>query len=1081
MRVDVPKLEVTPAIRTALRGFDPSAEQIRAIEHPLEPVAIIAGAGSGKTAVMAARIVWMVEQSDLRPAEILGLTFTNKAAGELESRIHSAFAEIVPEPKEHPQVSTYNSFADRLVREYGVRIGIDPDVGLLSRAQAWQILMAAFAVLPPFEAVESRSMSSVIGTTIGLAEQCANHLVEPERIAEEDSRIVEEAARFDPEIVRASAQRIEYARVVRAYLDAKMKARRIDFGDQVIHAVEILRRHPEVVDELRSRYPALLLDEYQDTNVAQRVLLQQIAPTGHNVTAVGDARQNIFQWRGSTLFNLIDFPTRHFLREGEQTHEYLPLSTNYRSGSRILKVANQVIEGVPEERRPGEPLAEFAPNGEGMVAVRLLADQYTEARFIAEEIQRIRSSREAAGDPITWNEFAILVRRKAHIPPIFRALKDRQIPVEVIGLSGLLQVPEVVDTVSWLRVIADPGPPANRWLARLLLGPRFRIHYRDLALLARWAAKHTHELAESKRESAGEPDGGRLVVSDKEFEPDEIAFSLTEALEHLTEIDDLGAEARSRLSRFRDELLGFRRRGGTSLLELVQTVISGAGIWEALDASTREDAQAGKRNLSNFLGVVSAFAPVDGEPSLNAFLAYLDAAEDAEETLDLPTDIYGDSVKLMTIHQAKGLEFNTVFVPSVAARKNSEGEYKNSIFPDTRSSNPMTSYKSLPPSVREDAEHLPNPWVLGRDGQRVPKKKKAFAEELHERAVEDERRLFYVAITRSKQNLYVTSAWWYERQGEPRGPSQFFDEVTAIEGVTNLGADAFPEENPLEALLAERAVWPPDPPNWLQPDRIFPEGYPVELERLMSGTGSSSEVVDRLPVTVRPRVDELVRGHRETLSLITRADRSLDDNEPADASLSATSAVDLASGRLAKTDLLRPLPQRPTAARRIGTALHSWIEEQARGLSGMADEEELEETSEYVEVSRIAELRDNWRRMGYEGRRLASTDVGEPMAEMPFVLKVNGRLIRGRIDAVYELDDGRIEIVDFKTGAEFEPPDIDQLLVYAAALVKLGVKTRGPIKVTYAYLATGRQVSRELPAEEASAAVDRLAEALQPY
>lgn len=298
----------TPAVRAALRGNDPSDEQWAAITYDPVPLAIIAGAGSGKTAIMAARIAWMIEEGMYRPSQILGLTFTNKAAGELEERILAAFSEMDPPPAEAPAVATYNSFADRLIREYGVRIGIDPDVGLLSKAQAWQLLLSEFENIPPFEAIESRAVSTVVGTALSLADQCANHLVLPELIIEEDGRILEEAERFDDDVVRASAQRIEYARVVRAYMEAKKRARRIDFGDQVTQAVEVFEKFPDVAEELRERYPALLLDEYQDTNVAQRRLLQILAPQGHNVTAVGDARQNIFQWRGSTLFNLIDFP-----------------------------------------------------------------------------------------------------------------------------------------------------------------------------------------------------------------------------------------------------------------------------------------------------------------------------------------------------------------------------------------------------------------------------------------------------------------------------------------------------------------------------------------------------------------------------------------------------------------------------------------------------------------------------------------------------------------------------------------------------------------------------------------------------
>ncbi|MGH2688511.1 MAG: ATP-dependent helicase, partial [Actinomycetota bacterium] len=865
----------TPAIRACLGGFDPTPEQWSAIAHDPVPVAIVAGAGSGKTAIMAARIVWMTEEGLVRPAQILGLTFTSKAAGELEERIARAFAVMDPPPPEQPVVATYNSFADRLVREQGVRIGIDPDVGLLSTAQQWQLLLGEFDCLPPFDAIDSRSMSSICRAALGLADQCANHLVTPQRVAEEDRRIVEAEGRFAPEVVLASRRRIELTRVVEAYLAAKRRARRIDFGDQVTKAVEILERFPEVAVELTRRYPALLLDEYQDTNVAQRRLLQLLAPEGHNVTAVGDARQNIYQWRGSTLFNLIDFPKRHFLRAGGEPHAFLSLSENFRCGSRVLAVANRIVERVPSERRPGNPLHAHPANGEGWVGVKLAADQHAEAAFVAEEIDRLHGGPAYEGrPPPKWSDFAVLVRRRSHIARLYAELRGRGIPVEVVGLGGLLQVPEVLDTVAWLRVLADPGPPGNRWLARVLLGPRFRIHYRDLALLARWAARSTREMAAAKKEAGGaEPqDGAQRVVPDEtELEPDDVAWSLTEALDHLDEIEGLDPEAARRLLRARDGLDLLRPAASGPLLELVRTVMDVTGIAEAVACTTRGDPAAARANLTTLLGVVASFAPVEGEPSLAAFLAYLDAAEEVDDTLDLPTPVVSDSVKLLTVHRAKGLEFEVVFVPGVAARDNGKGERVDSVFPDERTANPMTSYANLPVGAREDADHLPSPWKThGRDAG-APKPKAELTRELKARAVEDERRLFYVALTRARQRLYVTAAWWYERQDSPRGPSIFFDEVAEAPETEHLPADDQPAESPLKAKLEAQAVWPPEPAGWLLPDAEFPEAYPVLVERLQAAALRPEDVVARLAPAERAAALARLEEHRGVIADLRRA------------------------------------------------------------------------------------------------------------------------------------------------------------------------------------------------------------------
>jgi DNA helicase-2/ATP-dependent DNA helicase PcrA len=194
-------------------------------------------------------------------------------------------------------------------------------------------------------------------------------------------------------------------------------------------------------------------------------------------------------------------------------------------------------------------------------------------------------------------------------------------------------------------------------------------------------------------------------------------------------------------------------------------------------------------------------------------------------------------------------------------------------------------------------------------------------------------------------------------------------------------------------------------------------------------------------------------------------------------SLSATRAADLASGRVALADALRPLPERPSAARRIGTEVHRWVEERSRGLMGLADEEELSEPSGYVEPSRISEMKKRFDE-GWRDRPMKRLESGEPMAELPFVLKVGERLVRGRIDAVYETDDGGLEIVDFKTGQQVEAEGLDQLQVYAAALAHLGVEFTGSLTLTYAYLSDGDTDSRTISAEEAAAALDRLEEQL---
>ncbi|MEX2588059.1 MAG: ATP-dependent DNA helicase [Actinomycetota bacterium] len=1069
-------MKASAAVRASMRGNDPTAEQWKAIAAAPEPQAIIAGAGSGKTAIMAARMVWMAEQGLVRPGQILGLTFTNKAARELEERIDVAFDRMDPSPEDRPTVSTYNAFADRLVREHGLRIGFDPDSALLSQAQAWQLLGESLDNIEPFEAIDSRSIASITRSALSLADQCANNFVTAQEVVEEDRRVMERAGAYEKDVLTCSGRRIELCSVVRAYQDLKKLRRCMDYGDQVTKAVEVLEKWPSVAAELQAKYPAILLDEYQDTNVAQRRLLQAMAPQGSNVTAVGDARQNIFQWRGSTLYNLIDFPDKHFLRTGGKRHDYLSLADNFRSGSRIVELANTVIDQVPGDRRPGQAQAAVRANLEGFVGAKLLEDQRREAQFIAGEIQRLHGEPAAVNrPPVGWKDCAVLVRRKSHMSTIYSTLREADVPVEVVGLGGLLQVPEVLDTVAWLRLVADPGPGSNRWLARIVFGPRFRVHYRDLAVLARWAAARTREMSDAKRESSEAIDGA-AVLDETAFEPDEQAFSLVEALDHLDRIEGLAQDARTRLQQLHGELAELRVRSSLPLLDLVQTILSRCDIAEALRASPRQDAGASLGNLRQFMNLVANFSPVTGDPSLGEFLEYLDAAEDADDPMGLEVSSSEDSVKLMTIHAAKGLEFEVVFVPGVASGENAKGDKVYSIFPDERASNPMISFSQLPYRVREDRHHLPDPMTLNSKGSPTLKNRRGFADELRARAVEDERRLFYVALTRARQRLYVTAAWWYERQRRPHGPSVFFEEVAAHPQVQDLGVAERPEASPLMQQLAARAVWPPKLAARGGAAPELPDGPVAALKGLLGGELTAGDLLGRLHGPARARAEELLEGHRAAArALGSDPGQTVPDALPLQ-SVTASQAVSVASGA-GERALRRPLPQKPGKSALMGTEIHRWIEEQARGLTGLVDEEGIDDRLTDVDQAKLGELKNAFVRMGFAQRTLAELPGGEPMAELRFVLKVGRHLVRGRMDAVYEMDGG-LEIVDFKSGVELEIPEVDQLVLYAAALRKLGIVSERSLRLTYCYLASARTESRSISAEEVDGALESLASRL---
>ncbi|MEA2499011.1 MAG: ATP-dependent helicase UvrD/PcrA, partial [Actinomycetota bacterium] len=368
------------AIKAALKGYEPTDEQWSAISHPLEPIYLIAGAGSGKTAVMAARIAWALETQPYSPSQVLGLTFTNKAAGELQERVRLALAGMHDESGEDVSIYTYNAFAAGIVRDHGLLVGVEREAGLLSAAQQWQLVLTCLDHLPPFDSLEVRS-SYVVGQTLNLAGSIGDHMVAVSDIEAAADRLLS-MRDLEDRIAETARKRKELCRAVAAYVEAKAKAGRIDFSDQITKAVEVLEGNQEVRESYHKRFPFVLLDEYQDTNVAQRRMLQSLVGPHGACTAVGDARQAIFAWRGATMFNLINFPD-DFPRADGRRYDPISLSENFRSGSRILDVANAIVEPIAAERRPGAPLRAVPANGEGKVEIGLFSDERAEADWIA--------------------------------------------------------------------------------------------------------------------------------------------------------------------------------------------------------------------------------------------------------------------------------------------------------------------------------------------------------------------------------------------------------------------------------------------------------------------------------------------------------------------------------------------------------------------------------------------------------------------------------------------------------------------------------------------------------------------------
>ena len=543
-----------PEVVAAMGGAPPTDEQWRAITMPLEPSVLIAGAGSGKTSVIAARVVYLAlaalgridgDVDGVLPGNVLALTFTVKATDNLRSRIRRALAGVELAQGEEPEILNYHGLAAQVIDRYGILAGIETGRRVLSQAQR---VTFAGRVLDEmtFEHIKTEWQPSVVDKILNLDGQIANHLVDPDDVVafvEGRLPVFKEIARTD-RVYYTALERIELARAVGVFRRLKRDLGVIDFGDQIELAVQVASAHPEVGREYRDRFAAVLLDEYQDTNVAQAKLMRAMFAGGHPVTAVGDPDQNIYAWRGASLSNLFDFPT-DFPKEDGSSAERLPLFTNFRSGARILHAADTIISPLPPAQRPdpAKRLVPFGPNGEGEVSVTSHRDELTEARAIADRILALHLGAQGAEGVARseWHEIAVLCRTSRLFFLLQQTFAEREIPAEIVGLAGLLRTPEVVEVMAYARAANDAM--ASVALARILMGPRYRVGFKDLALVASWAK------------------GKNYAWRDEGGDDEETPFLFAEALEHLDEVEGLSDEGRARLEEFRAELSALRVRG----------------------------------------------------------------------------------------------------------------------------------------------------------------------------------------------------------------------------------------------------------------------------------------------------------------------------------------------------------------------------------------------------------------------------------------------------------------------------------------------------------------------------------------
>ncbi|MET0965371.1 MAG: ATP-dependent DNA helicase [Nakamurella sp.] len=1121
----------------------PTGEQVAVIEAPLAPGLVVAGAGSGKTETMAARVVYLVATGQVKAEQIIGLTFTKKAAAALGQRVRRRLrmlgtAQLAGQPIAgvgDPEVATYHAFGGRLIADFGPLAGVEPASRVLTPTGAWQL---ARHVVGRWDGDLRTDLGpdQVTERLLAISGALADHLTDAGALADVLADLLERLRSAPPsprqrgplhsalaDHVKRLQDRQWILPLVQAFAEAKRERGVIDFADQMQIAATLVRAHPRIGATLRERYRVVLLDEYQDTGHAQREILRTLfgsgseAAAGHPVTAVGDPVQSIYSWRGASAANLPRFGTDFPQSDGSPAPTR-PLLTSFRNPAGVLGLANGVSAAIrtgpaaPVEVDELRPVA-GAPAGDirfGLFPTVVDEDAWL-ARSIAERWRAATNGPDpqapralaagavgaaGAAGARTPPTTAVLLRRRSDMPATAEALRAAGLPVEVVGLGGLLDEPEIADLVATLRILTDPT--AGAAAVRLLTGARWQLGAADLEALAQrarmLAVRPTADVP------TGEPGKSavRAAVAQALSGEDIDTWCLVDAIFDPGPASQYSTAGHRRLVQFAGYLRRLRSRLGQPLSDLMSDLERASG----LDIEVQLSSPAGRAHLDAFANVVAEVAATGAGPA--ELLSYLDAAAEREDGL-APGEVPATSgrVQVLTVHAAKGLEWEIVAVPHLT-----EG-----VFPITRGSTWLGDAAQLPPELRGDRDELPGlSWPADGNQKDVVDALAEHSAAFAQLRLSEERRLLYVALTRAERVLLFSGHHWGSSTAKPAGPSEFLLECVGIAAQAGEPDEWAPAPDPTESNPLTRsprtASWPVDPLGSRRPavakgaDRVLRalsslQSDPIASERAVawdpaqsgtagwdlagSGTagwdpaesGSANEdagdPVGRCADDPPGRVNDGAPGRAADDAAGWAADVSILLAERAaavqgtvevdlPATLSVSALVELAADpqRLASR-LRRPVPLEPAPQLRRGTSFHQWLERFFRGEA-------------LLDIRDLPGAGDGWLAGDPEFDELRRQFLSSTWAnrvpveiEVPFATRIAGIGIRGRIDAVFADHDGGLTVVDWKTG---RPPATArraalgvQLACYRIAMAELSGLPLDLVRAAFHYIPTGTTVA----------------------
>ena len=1103
LALPTPPQRLTPAqLFTALgEKHMPTDQQEKVITAPLKPTLVVAGAGSGKTATMSARVTYLVASGQVDPSQVLGLTFTRKATHELRERIENRLGQLYRYPGWTPSstrsntaesasadapstaaeaggsnsqvqeltavageatVATYNSFAGSLVREWGLEVGLETDTAVLTPASSWQIM---YELMENWGQEFEEPFSSLDSAT-ELALQVANSLNENLLSVDEarelmadlsqnlkDLRSVRGAAKaIDAKSLPAMTKRIQVLDLVERYIDYKRENSLVDFGDQVALACRIVtdeRVGPRVIAQYRDRFKAVLLDEFQDTSVAQTILLSSLF-AGCGVVAVGDPNQAIYGWRGASSAALGQFH-RHF---SNGAGPVLQLSTAWRNDPQILQAANRISDPLRASgqvkveklvKRPG------VGDERGKVWAARVQDGLAEAELIAKFLaQRWSPSK----------SMAVLCRTRSQFTPIVAALIERGIPVEVVGLGGLLDVPEVADVRALMSVALDPTS-ADRLMRLIdLVG----IDAADLDVVWSFA----RELVNA-RASAGQSIAEPLLA--EALSEIVVNFGAFEAFckKYACALSPAGLYQAKRLGRILQEA---NAAANLELVDFISWAERALGL--DVEAAARVDVnEVGARALAALRAQATSFKAQNPEAGAQVFLGWLNAAQDQERGLELPeVEPAPGAVQVLTVHASKGLEWDIVVVPGLVEAN----------FPSYRSrpkedytvlaNSWITQVSEFPHTLRRDYDSLPPCPFIGLSPQAgkdaILAAGEEYRSELGKWEVAEERRLAYVAYTRARSQLLLTTSHYAALSKTPKMTSRFLKELERSQMVQFLADDERDDDLSNRALdQSSVSVWPhqldalagleepgvADVPGQAVLGKQAGLSLRLRAAALVSAAGgcqgAGCEEALQIPEGLAPQLDDWWRQAR--LLLQERQIRQENGQEIVLPSHLAATAM----AKVGKEDFImslrRPLPPPPSKAARLGTAFH---EEMSQRLNSEGTLLSLAEAGSDrlspADRKQVNDWLDNIADLEIlQGYSPYATEIDQE-------IRLAGFNVRCRIDAVFKaVEKGRAQwlIVDWKTGGQ--RVRVDQLSLYVHAWAASQGVDISQVRAAYVYVQDG--------------------------